>query len=91
MRSLISPPGQQLQISAYLFGGLEHGVKGERLDSSPSLSRPWCKRSVDIWESCVPELYTNSLIIENPHNETYTECSRLQINDMCRTILVENV
>ena len=24
-------------------------------------------------------------------NETYTECSRLQINDMCQTILEENV
>ena len=30
------------------------------------------------------------LILTEP-NETYTECSRLQINDMCQTILEENV
>ena len=30
-------------------------------------------------------------IILTESNETYTECSRLQINDMCQTILEENV
>ena len=30
-------------------------------------------------------------LILTESNETYTECSRLQINDMCQTILEENV
>ena len=30
-------------------------------------------------------------LILTESNETYTECSRLQINDMCQTILEANV
>ena len=30
-------------------------------------------------------------LILTESNETYTECSRLQINDMCQTVLEENV
>ena len=54
----------------------------------------WCPPPSLAWQSLNINLSSgkkNRKLILTESNETYTECSRLQINVMCQTILEENV